>query len=148
MRWILTMQRLQRKEAMDYLLAIIILMDHFPKEYERKLTWSKKKSLLVFMFWFWEQNYSQNKKKWWLFIDICWNSFPKEGKKKNSQGQVEKKLTFAVSESEFTKSKIDSFVSNFLDLKPSKFWFWNSKSWFLFDLVSYLEKKFLCYSFF
>ena len=32
------MQRLQRKEAMDYLLAIIILMDHFPKEYERKKT--------------------------------------------------------------------------------------------------------------
>ena len=73
------MQRLQRKEAMDYLLAIIILMDHFSKEYERKLTRSKKKITFGVYVLILITNYSQNKKNddfLLIFVEIL----PQRGK--------------------------------------------------------------------
>ena len=78
---------------MDYLLAIIILMDHLPKEYERKLTRSKRNSLLVFRFWFWENVQvilkikSNCKEK---------NHLPKEYKRKLTRSKKNSLLVFIV----------------------------------------------------
>ena len=96
------MQRLQRKEAMDYPLAIIILMDHFSKEYERKLTRSKKKPFWCLFFDFENKLFSKKPDDFLLtFVEI---PSPKRERKKPTR---------------LKRNKLLLFVSNFFDLKPT-----------------------------
>ena len=113
-----------------------------PKRIWEKTHMVEKKSLLVFMFWFWEQNYSQNKKMMTFYWSLL-KFLPQRRKEKKLTRSKRNQLLLFQTRNLQNQKRIHLYQISLI---------WNQvlafiKSPYIEYLKSYLEKKFWCYGF-